>query len=321
MVGKAERHSVGCRQLTGDTLVPQKIGTIGADIDDQTLIVDRQRVEQPHTWRCVGVELPDAIVILAQPQLAGGAEHPLGGLAPEFALLDSNAARERGTHGSEGILLAGFDVGCAADDVAPLFCPLIHQADSQPVRVWVRPHLLDQSDEHVFQTAMNRLDRIHGRTEHRQPLGQILGLELPAKKLFQPAKRDVHWPFLAVDTLGSAMLPISVARHELVQEAHVAVVEETDVGNAVAQHRDSMRTHPEGPPGVPLGVHPGVLEDSRVHHATTENFHPSGPLAGGTAAAVAELALDVHLREGSVKGKNDGRKRTLVSAVKKWCAK
>ncbi len=49
----------------------------------------------------------------------------------------------------------------------------------------------------------------------------------------------------------------------------------------------------------------------------TEDPHPARPVAYGTAATMAELALHVLFRIWLGKGKNDRRNRTLVVWVKK----
>src|SRR2546430_4030332 len=89
---------------------------------------------------------------------------------------------------------------------------------------------------------------------------------------------------------------------ELRQEAHVAVEQQPDVGNAVAGHRDPVRAHAPGEAGVPLAVHPAVLEDGRVHHTGAEDLHPAGLLARRAARAPADLALHVHLGRGLREG-------------------
>ena len=83
---------------------------------------------------------------------------------------------------------------------------------------------------------------------------------------------------------------------ELREEAHVALIEQPDVGHAVAQHRDAGRPHAEREAGVALRVDAALLEHARMHHAAAENLHPAGALAGTAAGAMTELALHVHLR-------------------------
>src|SRR3954465_10721966 len=93
---------------------------------------------------------------------------------------------------------------------------------------------------------------------------------------------------------------------DLIEESHVGVVQNTDVGYVVAQHRDARRSHPERPAGVAVGVETGRSEHRWVHHSRSENLHPPGALAAGAARAVTELALDIHfgrrLGEGEVAG-------------------
>jgi hypothetical protein len=64
---------------------------------------------------------------------------------------------------------------------------VIHETETKPVRVGVRLHVLDQCDDDVLELAVDRLDAVDRRAEHRELLGQVAGVELAAKKGFQPA--------------------------------------------------------------------------------------------------------------------------------------
>ena len=88
-------------------------------------------------------------------------------------------------------------------------------------------------------------------------------------------------------------------------------IEQPDVGNAVAQHRDALRAHAEGEAGVALGVDAAVLEHRRMHHAAAEDLHPAGALARGAAAPAAELARTSISADGSVNGKIRGAEAHL----------
>src|SRR5688572_4626728 len=92
--------------------------------------------------------------------------------------------------------------------------------------------------------------------------------------------------------------PGEASSRDLVQEPDVGVVENPNVGNVVAQHRDSGRAHAEGPPGVAVAIEAGGVDYRRMHHSRPEYLHPAGALAAGAAGSVTELALHVHLRRG-----------------------
>src|SRR5918995_1485894 len=97
------------------------------------------------------------------------------------------------------------------------------------------------------------------------------------------------------------MLPS--AKYKLLQKPHVAVVEQTDVWNCIAQHGDSVRSHSERPSGVALGIDAGVLEHGGMYHPAAKDLHPACPLARRTPYAMAELAFNVHFRRWFGEGK------------------
>src|SRR5690606_31605107 len=94
---------------------------------------------------------------------------------------------------------------------------------------------------------------------------------------------------------ASGAMHSSIASAELGQESHVAAVEQPDVGDAVAHHRDALRSHSAGPSAPALRIEPTIAEHRLVHHSATEDLHPAGSLAGATTAAAAEQAADIHL--------------------------
>src|SRR5262249_7645861 len=62
---------------------------------------------------------------------------------------------------------------------------------------------------------------------------------------------------------------------ELLEEAQVVLEEQADVRDAVLEHLDPLRAHPEREALVALRVEPTVLEHDRVDHAGTEDRHPA----------------------------------------------
>src|SRR3954447_209428 len=93
---------------------------------------------------------------------------------------------------------------------------------------------------------------------------------------------------------------------EALQEAHVVLEEDAQILDAVAQHRDPVRAHPEREALVPLRIEAAVAQHDRMNHSGTEDGEPAGPPARGAAAAAADQAADVErhgrLREWVVAG-------------------
>ena len=66
----------------------EEIGAVRGDVYDQTVVGERHGLQQRRAGGRVGVELQDAVVLLAEAELAGGAEHALGDFAAELGALD-----------------------------------------------------------------------------------------------------------------------------------------------------------------------------------------------------------------------------------------
>src|SRR5205085_4659668 len=92
---------------------------------------------------------------------------------------------------------------------------------------------------------------------------------------------------------------------KLLQEPDIALEQQLNVVNSVAQHGDAIRAHPESETADLRGVIAVVaheLENVRVHHAATQQLDPSTLLAGAAAFAAAKRAADLHVRAGFGKG-------------------
>src|ERR1035438_1472397 len=80
---------------------------------------------------------------------------------------------------------------------------------------------------------------------------------------------------------------------ELLQEPHVIFVEEADVSDAVADHRDALDAKAEGPAGPAFRVVADVLEYLGVHHAAAGDLEPF--LAHLACQRAAEIYLEAGL--------------------------
>src|SRR5687768_3640481 len=73
------------RDLARQPQVREQVRSVGAHIDDQSGIACRHDREEPRARRRVDVELHDALMILAEAELARGAEHSVGVDAADLA--------------------------------------------------------------------------------------------------------------------------------------------------------------------------------------------------------------------------------------------
>ena len=108
---------------------------------------------------------------------------------------------------------------------------------------------------------------------------------------------------------------------ELAEEAHVVFEIEPQVAHAVFEHGDTFDAHAEGEARIFLRIDAVGLQYVGVDHAAAQNLQPTRALADRTALAAAEVARDVDLGRGSVKGKYDGRIRMAVCSPKSSLAK
>ena len=74
------------------------------------------------------------------------------------------------------------------------------------------------------------------------------------------------------------------------QEAHIVVIEEPQIIDAVREHGDALDPHAKGEardlPGI-VAAHP---EDVRMHHARTEDFQPARTFANTATLSMAHDA-------------------------------
>src|SRR6266542_560688 len=82
---------------------------------------------------------------------------------------------------------------------------------------------------------------------------------------------------------------------ELLEEPDVALPQQADVGDAEADHGESVVPHPESEPRVALGVVAHVLQHPRVHHPRPGGLDPAGVAARPAALATAHEARHLDL--------------------------
>src|SRR5262245_36224474 len=95
----------------------QEVWTIRADVEDEASVSHGQRFQERRSRWNVYVELEDAVLFVAQAELARGAEHAVGDRTADLPLLDLEAVRQHGARRRERIDFARLDVRRAANDV------------------------------------------------------------------------------------------------------------------------------------------------------------------------------------------------------------
>ena len=169
------------------------VQTIGSEFQVQDYIT-QIIVQWRPDWRIVG-QHDDAQVVVAQPQLNGGTDHPLGlnatylggfqGLVPlGVGVIDI------GPHLGEADVLFGGDVGSAADDFQLLGASADH-TEAQPVGVGMRADVGHMADVDLA-PASDDLDLADLDAGHGQPVGQLLGRQVNIHILLEPGNGHFH---------------------------------------------------------------------------------------------------------------------------------
>lgn len=85
---------------------------------------------------------------------------------------------------------------------------------------------------------------------------------------------------------------------ELFKEAHVVLVEETEVVYVIASHYHTLKTETECKARILLRVDAAVLQHLGVYHACAEKLYIALVLAHGAAFSAAVEAADIYLTAG-----------------------
>ena len=265
-------------------------------------------------------------VVVAESELRGGADHPVGDVSVGLAGGDGEAAGQHRPGQRDDDEVADGEVVRTADDPSrrrhsslcsptstwhqrmdlPLSCSSTSYASTRPMTsgpVTSAPACLDGLD---LETGP---DQRLGQVAARQIVGQ-------GRVLAQPAQRRPH---RATPTQGAA-------------EPDVAFDHVAHVLGVVAEHQGAVDPHPEREAGVDVGVDPAGLQHPRVDHPAAAPLDPALALAGPAGSvgvadrvAVADEALQVHLGrrlgEREVVGPHPGpgRRRTWPARSGRGC--
>ena len=204
-VGRDRRMKIGAqghRDLPGDTQDALAVGAVGGNLEIDDHIVKAQ--DLPHIGTGVlpqdedAVDLRAGVVGLPQAQLLPGAEHPLGGQAPQFAALDMGAVRQPGIVQGGGDQRPLKHIVGAGDDLDGGAAAHIHAAQLQLIGVGMLPEPEDPGGDHVFHGLRQVLDIFHFETRHDHPVAQFLDRNRDIDVASEPIEGYFHrvQPFL-----------------------------------------------------------------------------------------------------------------------------
>ena len=184
--------------LAGEADHREQVDPVHSRRDVEHLVADREDVEErrPRLGTCG--EHHDPRVVVAEPDLVLGEDHPARGLPAELALVErlvedrQVGARQRHRDGR-----ARLEVPRAADDLARVALPHVDLAHAQPVGVRMRVDLEDAADEEAAEVAV---DVGHADVEHRvhlnrrreEPVRDLLDRRVDGDVLAKPGQRRAH---------------------------------------------------------------------------------------------------------------------------------
>ena len=148
-------------------------------------------------------------------------------------------------------------VGRATDDVEQRSSADIHLADAQAVGVGMLRNRLDFAHHHAAEWRRYGLQRLHFQASHGERIGQLLGAQRGITEGAQPGFRELH----------GGEIKSAASGLELGQKADVAIKKQTQIVDAVAQHRQTVRAHAKGKANVFFRIEPHVANHVGVHLA------------------------------------------------------
>ncbi len=116
-LGHRERQPEVRGELAGDADDAHRVGTVRRDREVEDDVVETEHLAHVGAELGGGVEREDPGVVVAEAELAGGAQHAVGHLAADLAPLEREAARAASrADGANGTTMPGYDVRRAAHD-------------------------------------------------------------------------------------------------------------------------------------------------------------------------------------------------------------
>ena len=161
-VGNEERRAEVGGKLAGHAHDAHRVGTVGRNREIEDHVVEAE--DPAHVGAKLRrpierVEVEDAVVIVAEPELLRGAQHPVGDLATDLASLQREAAGQRRARRRERHHHPGMNVGCTAHDAGLAFAE-VDIGELQPVGVGMREHFEDAGDTHTGDLRPRLLDGV-----------------------------------------------------------------------------------------------------------------------------------------------------------------
>ena len=267
-----ERDVERGRGLAGQAADRQAVAAVGGHRDVEHRVAQAEHVERVVAGlRRVGGQHEDAVVLVADAELAGRADHPVGDVAVGLARADREAAGQHGAGQRDHDQVADGEVARAADDAARL----------APRRR--RPGTSGSSCRSSAARPSNDSTRptTSGPAMPSAP-DSTPSTSMPTRISASASARG-SMPGRQVDVLGQ---PGDGCLHDFHPEGggepDVALDDVAHVRDVVAEHQRPLDAHAEREPAVALGVDAAGGQHARVDHAAAAPLDPA--LAAARAA-------------------------------------
>ena len=192
----------GQRRLAGDAAQGEPVGAVGVDLELDDLLSEAEGVERVVAGLTgVGRQHDDAVVVVADAELAARADHAGGDVAVGLAGGDLEASWQHASRQDHDHQVAGPEVVGAADDALRLPGAVgVGDVDRAPVDglavlLGLGLHGQDLADhERALDAVGCAVDRLELEPEVGQPVGQLLGRHLGRQVdvVLDPGERCLH---------------------------------------------------------------------------------------------------------------------------------
>ena len=163
------------RDFTGEPDDGQAVAAVGRYVDIEHVLFKIKDIHKPVSGLIRIREDKDAVMIIAQPELAFRADHAEGRLAAELCLLDNSSVRHGGAQQGDGDRLTGSHIGGAADDVRKFPLSRINLADMHVVGIGMGDALDDLAHDDGIYIGEGMDNFFQLQSEHGQPVRERLG--------------------------------------------------------------------------------------------------------------------------------------------------
>ena len=188
----AQCPDTGRGQVARDAAHARAVAAVGGERDFEDGIVGAgpRRVRGPD--RGVLGQFDDPVVIFAQSELVGGAQHALPGHAADLLFRQRDpATRNVRPDGCEHGLHAGAGVGRAAHH-RQRGAAGVHGADAEAVRIGMRTGFHDPADHERSQLLAAILHRLDFQADCGQTVGDVRHAGVGVEVLPKPGQRELH---------------------------------------------------------------------------------------------------------------------------------